>query len=109
MTSYLTESDYNDLKMYTLSQLEEYMEEITNSLQNMEELSQTLQGEELSILIHEMEEYNAWIKAYQDEIDLRKIPSTPTQNQNCDACKNGENNQEGHYGYCIPYPAWMEL
>ena len=96
MSSYLTESDYNDLKSYTLSELESYLKEIEDAFQNMTSRLANLCGEELNSLMEEMDEFNAWITAYKNEINLRKIPSTPNVKSKCE---NDEHNQVD--------PAWI--
>ena len=107
--SYLTESDYNDLKSYTLSELESYLKEIEDTFQSMTLRLANLRGEEMNSLMEEMDEFDAWITAYKNEINLRMIPSTPNVKPNCDACENGKNNQEGPCEGCLPTPAWMLL
>jgi len=84
------------------------MDELIDALEDMEDDAQFLDGDELYLLEMEMDEYIIWVEAYQNEINVRKVITTPPWKPICSACENGENNQEGHYGYCIPYPAWME-
>ena len=101
---YLSESDYAELKSYTLEQLEKYREELREKLVVTASSANNLTQGQSNIVNQEIDELCAWINAYSNEITFRNQIHTPPTKKRCIGCEEGHLNQQGHYGGCIDDP-----
>ena len=95
----LTENDYAEIKALSLESLKEYLK---NVIRDLKALIIVFERSPTSDLNDQINEATLWQTAYQAEIDIRTVITTPV----CRGCKDGVLNQEGHYGGCLEEPGF---
>ena len=101
----ITHNDLNDLERVSTETLTVDLTTMKNELKVIED---TYSIEEISKnqeLREDIEEKKLWIYTYETIIRTRTIITTPPV---CIGCKEGQLNQQGHFGGCLPDPYTLE-
>jgi len=100
--TYISANDYEEIKKFTLDELKDHIIDVKQAREGAILCSQDAQGERLEFILESIKEYSAWILAYENELIIRSAIGTPPMRPVCHGCEEGQLNQMGHYGGCIP-------
>lgn len=101
---YISDNDRAEIKKFTLDELKDNIVDVKEARDGAILCSQDAQGERLEFILESIKEYSAWIIVYENELMIRTAIRTPPFKPVCHGCQEGQLNQMGHYGGCIPDP-----